>query len=135
MERLRRNAQTRTSAFLKCSCLTQRVARWSVNFEGDTMLAYLRALESPDEQLVDGLRAIGFEPDHTARNIIDNFLGDVFQHGMFHADLHPANLMILPDNTVGYIDFGITGTISKYSRRNLVALTLAYTRGRPRRNV
>jgi predicted unusual protein kinase regulating ubiquinone biosynthesis (AarF/ABC1/UbiB family) len=37
--------------------------------------------------------------------------------------------MILPGNTVGYIDFGITGTISRYSRRNLVALTLAYTRG------
>ena len=94
-----------------------------------TRCSLICALESPDGQLVDGLRAIGFEPDHTARNIIDNFLGDVFQHGMFHADLHPANLMILPDNTVGYIDFGITGTISKYSRRNLVALTLAYTRG------
>jgi ubiquinone biosynthesis protein len=64
-----------------------------------------------------------------ARNIIDNFLGDVFRHGMFHADLHPANLMILPGNTVGYVDFGITGTISRYSRQNLVALTLAYTRG------
>jgi hypothetical protein len=48
---------------------------------------------------------------------------------MFHADLHPANLMILPANTVGYIDFGITGTISRYSRQNLVGLTLAYTRG------
>jgi len=35
----------------------------------------------------------------------------------------------LPGNTVGYIDFGITGTISRYSRRNLIALTLAYTRG------
>ena len=51
------------------------------------------------------------------------------RHGLFHADLHPANLMILPDNRVGYIDFGITGTISAYSRQNLVALTLAYTRG------
>jgi ubiquinone biosynthesis protein len=37
--------------------------------------------------------------------------------------------MILPDNVVGYIDFGITGAISEYSRENLVALTLAYTRG------
>ena len=98
-------------------------------FEGETLLSYLRALESGDEQLADSLHRIGFEPDRTARNVIDNFLGDVFQHGMFHADLHPANLMILPGNTVGYIDFGITGTISRYSRRNLVALTLAYTRG------
>jgi len=37
--------------------------------------------------------------------------------------------MILPGNVVGYVDFGITGVISRYSRQNLVALTLAYTRG------
>jgi predicted unusual protein kinase regulating ubiquinone biosynthesis (AarF/ABC1/UbiB family) len=37
--------------------------------------------------------------------------------------------MILSGNRVGYIDFGITGSISSYSRQNLVALTLAYTHG------
>ena len=35
---------------------------------------------------------------------------------MFHADLHPANLMILPDNVVGYVDFGITGVLSQSTR-------------------
>src|SRR4051812_34023867 len=37
--------------------------------------------------------------------------------------------MILPDNVVGYIDFGITAVLSAYSRRHLVSLTFAYTRG------
>jgi len=54
-----------------------------------------------------------------ARYIIDNFLGDAFQHGVFHADLHPANLRFLPGNVVGYVDFGITGVISRYSRQIL----------------
>jgi len=35
----------------------------------------------------------------------------------------------LTGNVVGYVDFGITGVISRYSRQSLVALTLAYTRG------
>jgi ubiquinone biosynthesis protein len=131
MERLRRNAANNShervpEVFWPYTTRRTLVCEF---FEGDTMLSYLRALESGDEQLVNNLQTIGFEPDKTARHIIDNFLGDVFQHGMFHADLHPANLMILPGNTVGYIDFGITGTISRYSRRNLIALTLAYTRG------
>jgi ubiquinone biosynthesis protein len=131
MERLRRNAANNShervpEVFWPYTTRRTLVCEF---FEGDTMLSYLRALESGDEQLVDNLQTIGFEPDKTARHIIDNFLGDVFQHGMFHADLHPANLMILPGNTIGYIDFGITGTISRYSRRNLIALTLAYTRG------
>ena len=98
-------------------------------FEGHTVLAYLRALETNDELMLRRLRSSGFDAHQVARYIIDNFLGDAFQHGIFHADLHPANLMILPGNVVGYVDFGITGVISRYSRQNLVALTLAYTRG------
>jgi ubiquinone biosynthesis protein len=131
MERLRRNARGNAhervpEVFWQFTTRRTLVAEF---FEGETLLAYLRALEAGDPSVFERLRATGFEPDRMARHIIDNFLGDVFRHGMFHADLHPANLMILPGNTVGYIDFGITGTISRYSRQNLVALTLAYTRG------
>jgi ubiquinone biosynthesis protein len=96
--------------------------------EGVTVLDYLRALESAKELLPRRLAAAGFVPDLFARHLIDNFLGDAFRHGIFHADLHPANLLILPDNVVGYIDFGITGVLSHHSRRHLIGLTLAYTR-------
>jgi ubiquinone biosynthesis protein len=96
---------------------------------GVTVLAYLRAIEAGDELTLARVRAGGFEPERFAKRVIDNFLGDAFRHGVFHADLHPANLMILPDNVVGYIDFGITGVLSAYSRRHLVELTLAHTRG------
>jgi ubiquinone biosynthesis protein len=98
-------------------------------FEGLTLLGYLRAREQGDDVAVRRLALGGFEPQQLARNIIENFLGDAFQHGMFHADLHPANLMILPGNVVGYVDFGITGILSHYSRRHLIRMTLAYTQG------
>ncbi len=97
--------------------------------EGVTVLDYLRALAAGDEVLQHKLNTMGFAPHQFACNIIENFLADAFRHGMFHADLHPANLMICRDNTVGYIDFGITGVLSPYLRRHLVALTLAYARG------
>jgi ubiquinone biosynthesis protein len=110
------------------SCTSRRtlVAEF---FDGVTLLGYLRAREAQDEMTMRRLELAGFDPNQLARNIIDNFLGDAFLHGMFHADLHPANLMILPGNVVGYVDFGITGVLSHYSRRHLVGLTLAYTRG------
>ncbi len=96
--------------------------------EGTTLLDHLRDLEANDQEGVDRLKRGGFRADRFARNIIDNFLGDAFTHGLFHADLHPANLMILPGNVVGYVDFGITCVLSHYSRRELISLTLAYTR-------
>jgi ubiquinone biosynthesis protein len=95
---------------------------------GVTVLEYLRALGAGDQWAAHRLRASGFEPNRFARHIIDNFLGDAFQYGVFHADLHPANLLVLPGDVVGYVDFGITGVLSRYSRRHLVAMTLAYTR-------
>jgi ubiquinone biosynthesis protein len=97
--------------------------------EGVTLLDYLRARELGDEVLLQRLKTAGFDGRRFAANIIDNFLGDAFRHGIYHADLHPANLMILPDNVVGYIDFGITGVLSPYSRRHLMIMTLALAQG------
>lgn len=131
MERLRRNASNNPrervpEVFRPYTTRRTLVCEF---FEGDTVLAYLRAMESGNELMFHRLKSSGFDAHEVARRIIHNFLGDAFQHGIFHADLHPANLMILPGNVIGYVDFGITGVISSYSRRNLIALTLAYTRG------
>ena len=97
--------------------------------EGVTLLEHLRALQAGGPSVARALNVMGFDAHQFARHVIDNFLTDAYRHGLFHADLHPANLMVLRDNVVGYIDFGITGVLSAYSRRNLATLTLAYTRG------
>jgi len=97
--------------------------------EAVSVLDYIRAREHGDQFTLHRVQALGFDPNQFARNVVENFLNDAFKHGMFHADLHPANLMILDGNRVGYIDFGIFGVLSPYSRRHLVALTLAYARG------
>jgi ubiquinone biosynthesis protein len=97
--------------------------------EALTVLDYMRARDTGDQVTLQRFKDIRFDPDQFARNLIDNFLGGAFQNGMFHADLHPANLMIMPSSTVGYVDFGIAGVLSTYSRHHLVAMTLAYARG------
>jgi ubiquinone biosynthesis protein len=97
--------------------------------EGVTLLQLLRARERGDELLQRRLDAMGFDGRRFAANVIDNLIGDAFRHGLYHADLHPANLMILPGNVVGYVDFGITGVISPYSRQHLMLMTLALAQG------
>lgn len=97
--------------------------------EGITLLGLFRSLDAGDERLLQELKAQGFDPPTSARNIIDIFLRDAFMHGIFHADLHPANLLILPGNVIGYVDFGITGSLSGTTRRRLASLTIAWSRG------
>jgi len=131
MEQLRRNANGNAVERVPAIVWPYTTRRILVMefFEGVTVLNYLRAQDAKDSSFLERLSAAGFDPNAFARNIIDSFLGDAFRYGMFHADLHPANLMILPDNVVGYLDFGITGVLSRYSRQHLIAMTLAYTRG------
>lgn len=131
MERLRRNAQDNAQEYIPAVFweYTTHCILTLEFLEGITILNYMRALETDDELAIRRLQKQGFDPEQFAQNIVDNFLHDAFQHGMFHADLHPANLMIMPNSIVGYIDFGITGVISSYMRQHLVALTLAYACG------
>jgi ubiquinone biosynthesis protein len=105
------------------SCTTARILTAEF-LDGITLSEYLRRQKSASLQLGEE-----FDANVFASRLIDNFLGDAFRHGMFHADLHPGNLMILKDNVVGYVDFGISGVLSRYSRRHLIAMTLAYARG------
>lgn len=130
MNQLRRNAdenkRERVPAVVS-QYTTRRVLVIEV-LDGVTLLDHLRLSEKNDQAQAAHLEAAGFDVDEFARGIIDNFLGDAFRHGIFHADLHPANLMILPGNVVGYLDFGICGSVSMRTRHMLIAMTLAYSR-------
>ena len=96
--------------------------------EGVVLLDHIRQRDLATDDAPVKIPGKNFDADLFAENIINNFLGDAFTAGAFHADLHPANLIVLDNNCVGYVDFGITGIISQYSRQNLVAMTLAYAR-------
>jgi Predicted unusual protein kinase len=48
----------------------------------------------------------------TARGA-DFVMKEVFEFGFFHADPHPGNLFVLPDNVICPIDFGMTGSVDK----------------------
>src|SRR5262249_29387399 len=127
MEELGRNARDNMHEKVPAVHWSYTTARiLTVEFiEGITISEYLRQAETGKRPHTEA----GFDPRVFAGRLIDNFLGDAFRHGMFHADLHPGNLMIMPGNVVGYIDFGISGVLSRYSRRHLIAMTLAYARG------
>jgi len=99
--------------------------------EGPTVSTYLKYVERGDEAELAKLREAGFIPSVFSNNVISNFLSDAFRYGVFHADLHPANLLILPNNVVGYVDFGIVASLTPEARRKQIELTLAYATGSP----
>ncbi|MEK9184044.1 MAG: AarF/UbiB family protein, partial [Patescibacteria group bacterium] len=58
-----------------------------------------------------------------SRYLIKEGMKQYFVDGFFHADPHPANLMLLPGNKLAFLDFGIVGE-SKETR--LILLKFVY---------
>ncbi|AAZ96947.1 probable ubiquinone biosynthesis protein [Thiobacillus denitrificans ATCC 25259] len=76
----------------------------------------------------DKLRAAGLDPKLLAARGANAVLSMVLLHGYFHADPHPGNVLFLPGNRIGMIDFGMVGMLTEPRRNQIVDLLHALTR-------
>ena len=69
------------------------------------------------------LDAMGAEDRRTlAARLAETWMQMVFGDGMFHADPHPANIIVLGPDTIGLIDFGMVGLLSQEDRESAIRL-------------
>lgn len=66
-----------------------------------------------------------------ANELLASLLDGIFVHGVFHADLHPGNIMILDDGRVGLLDFGAVGVLDGETRVLFAVLLNAALAGDP----
>ena len=63
-------------------------------------------------------------PLHERERLVDlgaaSIIRMLYRDGFFHADLHPGNLIVLPDTRVGFIDLGMVGHLDSDLRRILL---------------
>ena len=57
----------------------------------------------------------------------------IFIHGFFHADPHPGNIFILPDDVICFLDFGMMGRLSRQNREDFADLILHVVRQNERK--
>ncbi len=74
---------------------------------------------------LDRLAGERFDLDEIARCGADLYLEMIFADGFFHADPHPGNVMILPGNRIGLLDFGMVGRVDERLREDIEDLLLA----------
>jgi len=53
----------------------------------------------------------------------------LFKHGLFHGDLHPGNVVVLPGEVLGLLDFGMVGRMTPEMRNNVISIIFALQRG------
>lgn len=56
-------------------------------------------------------------------------LQTIFEEGLFHADPHSGNVLVLPDGRLSLLDFGMTGELDEQMRESLTLLLEAVVKG------
>jgi len=83
---------------------------------------------------IELLRKQGVDLSLVAERGANLVMEQIFVHGFFHADPHPGNIFILPDNIICFLDFGMMGRLSRQNREDFTDLLL-YIVGRNERKI
>jgi ubiquinone biosynthesis protein len=86
---------------------------------GVWMWELMAAVDRNDQEFLAQVRRIGIEPRALARKIVVIMQREIQEELFFHADPHPANLVIMPNNRICFIDFGAIGRFSTQVRKTL----------------
>jgi len=79
------------------------------------------------------IHEVGFDLEEIARRGADLYLTMIFTHGFYHADPHPGNILLMPGNVIGLLDFGMVGRIDDALREEFEDLLLAIGQRDPTR--
>jgi ubiquinone biosynthesis protein len=95
-------------------------------------ISLLEIINAARAQNPESLRALNLRPEdlnRIGRNFFWSIFNQIFRDGVFHADPHPANVLVLSGNKIGFIDFGATGRLSKELRSSLAKNIVHMYRG------
>ncbi|MFF7977410.1 AarF/UbiB family protein [Streptomyces sp. NPDC007905] len=127
---------------------SQAVARACGGFEADAAVRIPRvydAYTSPRvlvQEWLEGVtldrapavaRGRGLDREALARTVLAAVLQQILRAGVFHADPHPGNTLLLDDGRIGMIDFGSVGRIGPPAQGAIQELLVAVDRGDPAR--
>ncbi len=81
-------------------------------------------------EYLDGVQLADLELDawsleqrrHLAYLITETWMTMIFRNGFFHADPHPANILVLSPERIGLVDFGLTGKLTDDDMTKLTRL-------------
>jgi ubiquinone biosynthesis protein len=83
---------------------------WEQSSRAILTMEYIAGVKVSDQ---DDLSRQGLDGKLIARRGAESFLEMVLNHGFFHGDVHPGNVLILPNNVICLLDYGIVGRLDE----------------------
>ncbi len=85
-------------------------------------MEYLAGIGLSDKE---GLSNLGVDLEEVAQRGANMFLEMIFRDGLYHADPHPGNLMILENGDLGVLDCGMVGRIDNTLQTQVEEMLIA----------
>lgn len=76
---------------------------------------------------VEKIKASGIDPGEVAMIGLRSFSRQLMAAGIFHADPHPGNTIVMYDGRVGLVDFGIVGYLDEETMMQIAHLFLGFS--------
>jgi predicted unusual protein kinase regulating ubiquinone biosynthesis (AarF/ABC1/UbiB family) len=112
-----RNAEEFATNFHNDSCVKVPSIYWRYTSNEVLTLEWLDGFKLNDTKRI---RAAGLDPEEIIKIGVISGLKQLLEHGFFHADPHPGNLIAMPNGTMGYIDFGMMDQLDESTKEILV---------------
>ncbi|WP_269609182.1 ABC1 kinase family protein [Prochlorococcus marinus] len=69
---------------------------------------------------IEAVKKLGIDPNEMIEIGVSCSLQQLIEHGFFHADPHPGNILAMKDGRLCYLDFGMMSDITQQSRIGLI---------------
>jgi len=83
---------------------------WELTTQRVLTMEYIDGIKASE---LEKLESAGLDRKIIAFNGAQAILKQVFEHGFFHADPHPGNIFILPNNVIAPLDYGMMGSLDE----------------------
>jgi ubiquinone biosynthesis protein len=111
--------------------------RFRENFRAEAMVVFPEVIEDLSSEriltmtFIDGTKILSTrqtrsDPKRVARLGLKVLLKMIFEDGFVHADLHPGNIFITPDEKIALLDLGLVGELDGPHRRGFTRFFAAW---------
>ncbi|HEV3030609.1 MAG TPA: AarF/UbiB family protein [Polyangia bacterium] len=111
--------------------------RFRENFRAEPMVVFPEVIEALSSEriltmsFIEGTKILTTrqtrsDPKRVARLGLQVLLKMIFEDGFVHADLHPGNILITPDDKIALLDLGLVGELDEPHRRGFTKFFAAW---------
>lgn len=94
--------------------------------DGFTLNEVINAIEENDKNILKKLERMNIDLKKFVTNYPKVLFKQTFDDGYFNADPHPANVILMKDNKIGLIDFGMVGELTELELSHLFIAVLGF---------